>query len=324
MSNYETITNWFVDLQALIMTEPEFTPLRALFPVEAERMRDHALASRLHERAIQVIVTTYNVEVERLMIRAIDRLQRRHLGLGLPMEVDEAKAVAIASALDEAGHAPLGTVNGQAVADMRAYLETQMVDPGDDRPFCDVAAVKDANVAQYPMPAVVGCPHLAAIASDPTTLTAVAHHLGALPTVLGYTAWWSFAGRSEAREAQFFHFDLDDYRICKLFIYLTDVDAKAVRTSTWKAPTGPQSWPKRAKPGPAARPTSTPGIYSDCARPTPRWKGYSTAGRRSSPARRVRPFWPIPGVFIKGFFPTVGTAWSAKCSMGFRRAFKRL
>jgi hypothetical protein len=227
MSNYKTITNWFVDLQSLILAEPEFTPLRELFPVEAERMRDHALASRLHERAIQVIVTTYNVKVERLMIRAIDRLQRRHFGLGLPKEVDDAQAAAIANALGEAGHAPLGSINDQAVADMRAYLETQMVDPGDDRPFCDVAAARDANVAQYPMPAVVGCPHLAAIASDPTTLAAVAHHLGALPTVLGYTAWWSFAGRSEAREAQIFHFDLDDYRICKLFIYLTDVDAES-------------------------------------------------------------------------------------------------
>ncbi|MDP6786473.1 MAG: hypothetical protein QF830_09865 [Rhodospirillales bacterium] len=225
MSNYETITNWFVDLQALIMSEPEYAPLRALFPVEAERMRDHALASRLHERAIQVIITTYNVEVERLMIGAIGRLQRRQLGLGLPTDVDEARAMAIAGALDEAGHAPLGSVNAPAVADMRAYLEAQMVDPGDDRPLCDLAAAKDANIAQYPMAAVVGCPHFAAIASDPTTIAAVAHHLGALPTVLGYTAWWSFAGRPEAREAQFFHFDLDDYRICKLFVYLTDVEA---------------------------------------------------------------------------------------------------
>jgi len=55
-------------------------------------------------------------------------------------------------------------------------------------------------------------------------IVAVAHHLGVLPTVLGFTAWWSFAGQDEPQEAQFFHFDLDDYRICKSFLYLTDVD----------------------------------------------------------------------------------------------------
>ena len=219
MSNYETVTKWFVDLQALILAAHEFAPLRALFPVEPARLRDHALASRLHERAIQVIATTYNLEVERLMISAIDRLLRRQLGLGSPVDVEESQVAAITRALDKVGHAPLRPVDAPAVADMRAYFETQKVDPGDEE------AAKDANIAQYPMPAVVGCPHLAAIASDPTTIAAVARHLGALPTVLGFTAWWSFAGRPEPRDAQFFHFDLDDYRFCKLFLYLTDVDA---------------------------------------------------------------------------------------------------
>jgi hypothetical protein len=33
MSNYETITKWYIELQALILSAPEFAPLRALFPV---------------------------------------------------------------------------------------------------------------------------------------------------------------------------------------------------------------------------------------------------------------------------------------------------
>ena len=225
MSNYETITKWYVDLQALILAAPEFAPLRALFPVEAEQLRDHGLASRLHEQAILVMVTTHNFEAERLMIGAIDCLLHRHLGLGSPEGAEESQVAAIAGALDEVGHAPLAPVDAAAVADMRAYFETQMVDPGEGRPLCPLEATEGANIAQYPMQAVVGCPHLAAIASDPATVAAVERHLGAVPTILGFTAWWSFAGREEPREAQFFHFDLDDYRICKLFLYLTDVDA---------------------------------------------------------------------------------------------------
>ena len=45
MSNYETITEWYVELQALILAAPEVAPLRALFPVAAERLRDHELAT---------------------------------------------------------------------------------------------------------------------------------------------------------------------------------------------------------------------------------------------------------------------------------------
>jgi hypothetical protein len=225
MSNVETITKWYVELQALILLSPDFAPLRALFPVEHERLRDHEVARQLHQRAIQVIVTNFNVKAERLMVGAIDRLLRRHLGLGSPAGAEESRVAAIAGALDEAGHAPLAPVDDRAVAEMRAYFETQLVDSGDGGPLVDLEAIRGANIANYPMRAVVGCPHLATIASEPATVAAVARHLGALPTILGYTAWWSFADRAEPEDAQIFHFDLDDYRFCKLFIYLTDVAA---------------------------------------------------------------------------------------------------
>ena len=35
--------------------------------------------------------------------------------------------------------------------------------------------------------------------------------------------WWSLGGRKEAKDAQLFHRDVDDFKFCKLFIYLTDV-----------------------------------------------------------------------------------------------------
>ena len=87
MSNYETITRWFVDLQALFLASAEVASLQALFPVEPERLRDHALASRLHERAIQIIATTYNFETERLMVRAIDRLV--HVGVSSDSHIND-------------------------------------------------------------------------------------------------------------------------------------------------------------------------------------------------------------------------------------------
>lgn len=38
--------------------------------------------------------------------------------------------------------------------------------------------------------------------------------------------WWSFGGRKQAEEAQLYHRDVDDWKFCKFFIYLTDVSSE--------------------------------------------------------------------------------------------------
>ena len=62
------------------------------------------------------------------------------------------------------------------------------------------------------------------IANDATVLSVVERYLGTVPTILGMSAWWSFADPMGATEAQLFHVDIDDLRFCKMFIYLTDVE----------------------------------------------------------------------------------------------------
>lgn len=65
------------------------------------------------------------------------------------------------------------------------------------------------------------------IANDPGILQTVQDFLGARPTISNVNMWWSFGGRKQAAHAQLFHRDLDDWRFCKLFIYLTDVGEKS-------------------------------------------------------------------------------------------------
>lgn len=81
----------------------------------------------------------------------------------------------------------------------------------------------DHNLALCPRPTLLTLPHIRDIATDPMVGAIIERHLGAPPILLSIGLWCSFAGK-QARDAQFFHYDLDDYRFCKLFIYLTDVD----------------------------------------------------------------------------------------------------
>lgn len=74
------------------------------------------------------------------------------------------------------------------------------------------------------------CPAIKKIQNDPKLLATAAKYLGSQPIHQGNQMWWSFAGKTTYREqsqaAQFFHYDIDDYRFIKFFFYLTDVDER--------------------------------------------------------------------------------------------------
>ena len=73
----------------------------------------------------------------------------------------------------------------------------------------------------------LNAPHVLAIANDPRVLAAVSEALGARPIISSLIAWWSIPHPGEARDAEMFHRDVDDWRFIKLFIYLTDVDEES-------------------------------------------------------------------------------------------------
>ena len=73
-------------------------------------------------------------------------------------------------------------------------------------------------------------PAVAALASDPFLMAIVTEYLGMKPVLLGSRAWWSYppppSDSAAGQPCEFgFHYDIDDYRFIKLFIYLNDVDA---------------------------------------------------------------------------------------------------
>jgi hypothetical protein len=82
---------------------------------------------------------------------------------------------------------------------------------------------KEVHVANYKRKDLVNIKEILNIANNTSILNAVQEYLGATPTISNINMWWSFSGKENAEDAQFFHRDVDDFKFIKLFIYLTDV-----------------------------------------------------------------------------------------------------
>lgn len=79
------------------------------------------------------------------------------------------------------------------------------------------------HVANYSRKDLVKIKEILDIANNSEILKAVENFLGAAPTISNINMWWSLSDKEKAEEAQLFHRDVDDFKFCKLFIYLTDV-----------------------------------------------------------------------------------------------------
>ena len=125
------------------------------------------------------------------------------------------------------GYQPVDVVGTQRAADMKAWFEGRKVFDHYGRTlgeFWPSEAGPQTHVGNYRDEVVLAAPHALAIANDPGVLATVGAALGARPLISSMTAWWSIPHAGEARDAELFHRDVDDWRFIKLFVYLTDVD----------------------------------------------------------------------------------------------------
>lgn len=97
-----------------------------------------------------------------------------------------------------------------------------------DTPVVDLDNVgKDVQLAHYKRDDLAKSASIIQIANDSKVLNAVTKYLGIQPTISNINCWWSFGDRESAKEAQFYHRDLDDFKFLKMFIYLTDVNEQS-------------------------------------------------------------------------------------------------
>lgn len=83
--------------------------------------------------------------------------------------------------------------------------------------------LRQGTLTHHHIREVVKMPYAMRIATDERVLQLAHHHLGAAPILAQMDAWWSLPNGSQPEGPQIFHRDRDDFRACKLFVYLSDV-----------------------------------------------------------------------------------------------------
>ncbi|MEQ8194804.1 MAG: hypothetical protein RIB59_09980 [Rhodospirillales bacterium] len=232
MSAREQLNAWQRGFYAQIMTAPHFAPVRHLFTEPVASLKEHKDFFWAHNRVMWAMIRNLSDKAINIMVDGIDDYIRNHLKIPASGLSDGGQVEARANALSAHGYVEMPKIDAKKVAAMVEYFETQDCYPGNYNPNPTLYSLEQARkerpyIAHYPLESVLGCPNFLAIANHPALISTVAKYLGTIPTVVDYSAWWSFAHRAAPEKAQLFHFDLADYRFCTLMLYLTDVDEGA-------------------------------------------------------------------------------------------------
>ncbi len=221
------IVEWYVGFHEYLLATPRFSPFLQLYPGSVDDFRDIDRCRQIHVDAYHAIFGGLDETTQGHFVEAVDNYVRDTLHVP-PLGGHQADGTGAAvSGMMEKGYATLPPVDRDTVTEMESYLRTHKVwaghyEPTD--PLCELDEARTENVAYYPSDTLVACPHMVDLATDPGVLAVVEGYLGTAPMILGLAGWWSFADNPGAKDAQLYHRDGDDYRFCKLFVQLTDVD----------------------------------------------------------------------------------------------------
>lgn len=84
-------------------------------------------------------------------------------------------------------------------------------------------SMQEGTLRHYDTEQVLGVEEFKGLAYTPAAFMTAAMWLGAVPKVLDVSAWSSEVTGNAPEHAQKWHRDVDDWRACKLFVYLSDV-----------------------------------------------------------------------------------------------------
>jgi hypothetical protein len=167
-----------------------------------------------------------------LMVKRITkRIGKQQLKNGPSLFVDEKQSTKHISALSNQGCTVLDhKLTDTRINEIIRFSETiKAYDPyhNSETPVDIKNPSRETHIAHFKRSDLAKKDLILDIANDPGVLNIVQEFLGAKPTITNINLWWSFGNKEKAEHAQLFHRDLDDWKFCKLFIYLTDVDHTA-------------------------------------------------------------------------------------------------
>ena len=211
---------WYGDFALLVRAMPQLKDIAARLPAD---LSDLGEWSKFDRGLLFQCAGLSNWDTS--VARTIDFWQANFMGLPemvarKPADPEHAEKLAVE------GWSPLPSWPQASVDALRTVIgglpaletETKAEKPA------EALRAAGQNVAHIHPDRLTDRPEVLAVVTDTDMLDMVMTHLRAWPTLINLSAWWSFATSTEARNAQLYHFDQDDYRFCKVFLYLTDVD----------------------------------------------------------------------------------------------------
>jgi hypothetical protein len=137
---------------------------------------------------------------------------------------------AILSGLKETGYFTLGQVlSDTKVSDIKSHFDKCDIFKGhfasksDGVPRQLGSDMEGSLNASYRLSDIMAAPHILEAANDPQLLDVASAYMGCLPSLFSINVYWSFAGAEVSNDSvHSFHRDMDDFRFCSFFIYLSD------------------------------------------------------------------------------------------------------
>ena len=137
---------------------------------------------------------------------------------------------AIISGLKNSGHFSLGQMlDHQKISEIKSHLDncdvfnSHFASKSDGIPRKIGSDMGGSLHASYRLADILAAPHILEVANDPNILDAATAYIGCLPTLFSINVYWSFADTEiGSKTIHTFHRDVDDFRFCSFFIYLSD------------------------------------------------------------------------------------------------------
>ena len=159
----------------------------------------------------------------------VSMAQTLNRSMRLPRQEPSAAEIKIVQQLERTGFAPVAPMFSPVELDgIDAYFADKPISFSnaemDIHGITGLLAVHPEGVrfGHWSQEVVSGCPQFCRAAHDPSLLRVAEAYLGAPPTIAILTAWWTFPSTAARGGMQNFHHDRDDFRMLKVFAYLTD------------------------------------------------------------------------------------------------------
>ncbi|MTI09023.1 phytanoyl-CoA dioxygenase family protein [Curvivirga aplysinae] len=215
-------TDWYQAFYDFLYSVEEFSPLRPLLPVTKTEFLDLKVRSRVVSNAKNHIQGLMNQPLRDATTLAFKYFVSSQMNL--TTEVNETAEL---SNITNLGYTKVSSISSNQLKSIRKYLENQTVYVGDTQRNLQPTNLTEAtnhNIARYEIHDLIRSIDIMYAATSDRFLQTAESYIGHPVIITNISSWWSFSGHSEPKNAQNFHFDLDDFRFCKGFIYLTDVD----------------------------------------------------------------------------------------------------